>query len=298
MENKTELLEVGKASYDALRHSRTLVKEGARLIDVAEGIESFLSKKGFEFSFPANISINDKAAHYTPQKDELLTFKADDLVKIDIGARKGTSLGDCAITIDLSGRNAKLIEASDEALESAISLVRAGRKVCEIGREIEKTAKKHGLSPIVNLGGHGISEDELHSGVFIPNYDNGDTTELEEGQVISIEPFITNGEGYVIESGEVQIYQKIGAASPRSKEARQIQESIDKNYLTYPFAMRWVARDVQGMSEFGIKRGISELLSLGCLEEFPVLVERRKGLVSQSEKELVVEKDSCILITE
>ena len=104
------------------------------------------------------------------------------------------------------------MEASSEALEAAISLVKAGRAVREIGKEIEAIAKKHGFSPIKNLGGHGISEEELHSDVFIPNYDNGDTTTLEEGQVVSIEPFITDGEGYVTESDDVQIFQKIGDA--------------------------------------------------------------------------------------
>ena len=35
--------------------------------------------------------------------------------------------------------------------------------------------------PIKNLGGHGIKEHDLHAELFIPNYDNGDFTVLEEG---------------------------------------------------------------------------------------------------------------------
>ena len=56
-------------------------------------------------------------------------------------------------------------------------MVKAGRTVNEIGREIEKVAKSYEFNPIKNLGGHGIEQDELHASIFIPNYDNGDATE-------------------------------------------------------------------------------------------------------------------------
>lgn len=298
MSKKEELLEVGKASYAALQHARPMVKEGTKLIDVAESVESFLKGKGFDFSFPINISINSQAAHYTPSKDDLTTFKAGDLVKVDIGARKGHTLGDCAITVDVSGKHSKLVEASEAALNDAISLVKAGVQVCKIGAAIEKAVKARGAVPIQNLGGHGISDDDLHSGVFVPNYDNGDTTELEEGMVISIEPFVTNGSGFVQDSDEVQIFQKVFDVSPRSREARQVVEIIDKKYLTYPFAIRWLEKELASMSSFGIRRGLQELLALGALEQFPVLVERKGGLVAQTEKELIVEKEGCTILTQ
>jgi len=277
MDNKAELLEVGRASFEALEHSRTVVKEGARLIDVAESVESFLTKKGFGFSFPVNISINEKAAHYTPPRDDSSTFKAGDLVKIDIGARKGDALGDCAITIDLSGNHAKFVEAAEQSLEAAVSMVRAG--------------------PIRNLGGHGIVEGELHADIFIPNFDNGDTEELQEGQVVSIEPFVTDGAGLVRDSDDVQIFQKTADVAPRSKEARQILDVIDSKYLTYPFAVRWLESELKELSGFGVRRGMQELISLGALEAFPVLVERDGGIVAQAEKELLVEKGGCTILT-
>jgi methionyl aminopeptidase len=297
MDQKNERIDVGRTSYEALVFSKTVVKKGASLHDAALKIEEFISKKGYGLSFPVNLSINNKAAHYTPGMDDKSVFGENDIVKVDLGARKGDLLGDCAITIDLSGNNAHFVQTAEDALDAAIHLVKAGVEVRAIGKEIEKVVKQQGYSPIVNLGGHGIEGEELHAGSFIPNFDNGDTTKLEEGQVISIEPFITNGEGRVIESSEIQIYQKLYPAMPRSKEARQIQEIIDKNYLTYPFALRWISKDIPGMSEFGIRRGISELVALGCLEEFPVLVERSGGIVAQAEMELIVEKDSCTVIT-
>ena len=51
------------------------------------------------------------------------------------------------------------------------------------------------------------------------------------------------------------------------------------------------------MSEFQVRRGIADLINIGALESFPVLVEKTKGIVSQSEKELIVGKDSCTVVT-
>ncbi len=291
-----KLKEAGKVSREALQYARTLVKPGKKLLDIAEEIESFMKEKGCEMSFPVNLSINESAAHYTPEYDDKSTVPEGAVVKVDIGARKDVYLTDCAITISLSDKHAKLVEASEKALENAISLVKAGRPVNEIGREIEKVAKDYGFNPIKNLGGHGIEQDELHAHVFIPNYDNGDTTELEDGQVIAIEPFITTGVGYVEDGSTLQIFQKVSDQLPRSNEARSVSEFVTKNYLTYPFAMRWLIKNTD-LGEFKVRKGIAELANIGALETFPVLVEKSKGMVSQSEKELIVEKDSCTIVT-
>jgi methionyl aminopeptidase len=291
------LKEVGKVSYEVLQHSKTLVKPGAKLLEVAEKLEGMITEKGYEMSFPVNISINQAAAHYTPDIDDKSVFGDGDLVKIDLGARKEHYLTDCAMTIDLSGKHQKLIDAAEKALESAISMVKAGRKVKDIGKEIEKIATQHGVNPIRNLGGHGIDAHELHADVFIPNFDNGDNTELLEGQVIAIEPFMTTGKGYVTDGDVLQIYQKVGESGVRSQDTRDVSNFISENYITYPFATRWLLRGMKKPSEFGIRRSLSELSSLGMLEQFPVLIEKSAGMVAQAEKELIVEKDSCTIVT-
>jgi methionyl aminopeptidase len=224
-------------------------------------------------------------------------FTDNDVVKVDLGARKGAYLGDCAMTIDLTGGQAKLIEASEEALEEAISMVKAGRKVCEIGAAVEKVAGAKGFRPIRNLGGHGVSREDLHARIFIPNYDNGDETALEEGEVIAIEPFMTDGEGRVKDGASLQIYQKVGSPAARLASTRVIADFIDAKYSTYPFALRWLFRDIGGQTEFTVLRAIADLSAADALDRFPVLVERRGGMVAQAEKEMIVEKDGCSVIT-
>lgn len=289
--------EVGRVSYEALQHGKGLIKEGAKLLDIAKGIEGFITDKGFGLAFPANISINENAAHYTPSATDTTEVPAGAVVKVDVGARREEYLGDCALTVDLSGKYQKMVEASEKALEAAVGMVRAGRKVNEIGREIEGIAKKHGVEPIRNLGGHGVERHDLHAGVFIPNYDNGDTTELEEGSVIAIEPFMTDGEGFVIEGTGIEIFQKTGEARLRSQDARAVADVINGKYSTYPFAARWLDAEFQDYGEFRIRKALTELSYAGALETFPVLVERKKGIVAQAEAEMIVEKDSCTVIT-
>jgi methionyl aminopeptidase len=293
--NYEKLKEVGKVSYEALQYAKGLVKVGAKLYDVCEKAEEFIRSKGMTPAFPVNISINEQAAHYTAMINDALQFTGKDVVKVDLGARSGDVLGDCAVCVDLSGKYAKLIETAEQTLEAALSRVRAGAELNSIGREVELLAKRNGFEPIRNLGGHAIERAELHASIFIPNFDNGDTTKLEEGQVIAVETFVTTGEGFVTDSDTVQIFQKTGNATPRTEDARKISSSIDKNYATYPFSIRWLSKEFP--SEFGIRKALNELNSLGVIESFPTLVERSRGLVAQAEKEVIVEKDSCTIVT-
>ena len=291
------LKNVGKVSRTALEYSKGVVKPGVSLLEAAEKIEKFIVEKGCEFSFPVNLSINSQAAHYSPDADDKSIFEENDLVKVDLGARKGHHLTDCAITIDLSGKNSKLVETSDKALENALSVIKVGVEVRDIGKEIEKTARAAGLKVIQNLGGHGIEHDELHAGVFIPNYDNGDNTALEEWQIVAIEPFVTNGLGYVQNGEALQIYQKIDNVASRAKETREVSKYIDEHYLTYPFSIRWLVKELDSLGEFSVRKAVAELMYAGALEPFPVLIEKGNGLVSQSETQVLVEKDSCTIIT-
>jgi methionyl aminopeptidase len=285
----------GKASAEALAYSKSAIRPGRKLLDIAQDIEKFISDKGFKQSFPVNLSTDSEAAHYTPEFGDSRVVGEKDVIKVDLGARYETYLTDCALTVCLDDEHSKLAETSENALENAISLVKAGRKVSEIGAEIEKTAKQYGYNVIKNLGGHGIEQHELHANIFIPNFKNGDSTELEEGTVIAIEPFLTTGAGYVVEGESLQIFQCVSDRMPRSLDAREALALISSEYSTYPFAMRWVI--VRMGNEFRARRAISELITIGNLETFPVLIEKSKGMVSQAEKTLIVTKDSCEIVT-
>ena len=291
-----KLKSAGKVSKEALAYARTAIKPGRKLLDIASEIEKFIEDKGCAQAFPVNLSANFEAAHYTPEFADQRVVGEKDVIKVDLGARKDTYLTDCAQTVCLDSEYSKLVEASEKALENAISLVKAGRSVSEIGVEIEKTAKSAGFNVVKNLGGHGIEQYELHANIFIPNYGNGDNTQLVEDSVIAIEPFLTTGAGYVTDGDSLQIFQGISGNNPRGADAREALSIINSEFSTYPFAMRWLIKRM-GSQEFRARRAIAELATIGNLEAFPVLVEKSRGMVAQSEKTLIVTKDSCEIVT-
>lgn len=75
-----------------------------------------------------------------------------------------------------------------------MSVAKHGAKINLIGKAIEQTARKSGFVTLRDLSSHGVGRslhEEPHS---IPNYfDRHDQRSLKEGQVITIEPFLSTG---------------------------------------------------------------------------------------------------------
>lgn len=294
-QNITLMKEVGAASAEAMVYAARQIKPGVKLLDVATSAEKFLKDKGFGCAFPINLSINEQAAHYTPTLNDEKVFTSNDIVKVDFGAEKEGILGDGAITVDLSGKNQNMIDAAEKALDAAISTVRHGVSVCDIGKAVAASIEPSGFVPIKNLGGHGIKEHDLHAELFIPNYDNGDFTVLEEGMVVAIEPFVTSGKGLVTDSDICEIYSYVDDAQVRSPEARKLLEHIAKNNSKEPFAVRWFSHLVD--SKFRLYAAVGELVRSGAIEPHATLVEISGKDVAQAEAQLLVTKDGCEILT-
>ncbi|MGC8651715.1 MAG: type II methionyl aminopeptidase [Candidatus Micrarchaeia archaeon] len=293
-----KLKEIGKVSVEALKIAAQMVKPGARLIDVASAAEAHVASKGFDFAFPINISVNGQAAHYTPSLNDELVFKDGDIVKLDFGAAKDGLLGDVALTVSTASdnRHANMLEATKEALDEAISMVKAGAYVSEIGKAINAKIEGKGFQPIKNLGGHGIGVHSLHSGIFIPNYDNGDDTVLEEGQLIAVEPFATlkEGKGMVVEGDIEEIFQFEQSANVRLENSRKLLKAIADKYSKEPFAARWLGSVLS--DRFALYSSLHDLMRAGAISSYPVLVESSGAIVSQHEAEMIVGKDSCDVV--
>src|SRR3989304_3096284 len=118
-----------------------------------EVLEATLKKgrEGAKPAFPINISINDRAAHYTPEVDDASVFKQGDLVKIDIGVHVDGYIGDIARSVAIGGGHKELITAAEAALENAINAIKPGAMSNEIGGIVEETIKGFGFLPVSNL---------------------------------------------------------------------------------------------------------------------------------------------------
>lgn len=266
----------------ALEYGKPLVKKGALVLDICEKIESKIEELGGKPAFPVNVSINRVAAHYTALPNDSLALEEGDLVKVDVGAHINGAIGDVAGTVDL-GDHKELVQAAEDALKNIKEMIKPGIELREIGKKIQEIIQGYGFSPIKNLSGHELDLYTIHAGMTIPNYDNGDTTKLEKGQHIAIEPFATTGEGKVVEGGESGIYRLHNLKPVRDVGARKVIKFIQEEYKGLPFAKRWVVK------KFPNANYILRLLEKEkILKHYPQLVEISKGLVSQAETSFTV----------
>ncbi|MEN0056781.1 MAG: type I methionyl aminopeptidase [Mucilaginibacter sp.] len=147
----------------------------------------------YEFPGYTCISVNEEAAHGIPSADKIL--KEGDLINIDVSAELNgywaDNGGSFILGEDIHGHG-KLVEASKEILKKAISNIKGGVKIAEIGRLIETEAKKAGYTVIKNLTGHGVGRSLHEEPHEIANYyDRYNTTRFKKNSVVAIETFIS-----------------------------------------------------------------------------------------------------------
>ncbi|MCI4343546.1 MAG: type II methionyl aminopeptidase [Thermoplasmata archaeon] len=254
-----------------------LTVPGARRRDVADAIEESIRASGAEPAFPANLSRNDEAAHYTPSPDDPMTFEVGDLVKVDVGAHLDGAISDTADTVEVGGghRHENLIRAAREGLRAGIAEVRPGVRVDTVSAAIARAIRARGLKPMENLTGHSIERYLLHAGKSIPNVPGMSEATLEEGEIIAIEPFATNGVG-MIENGAFGNIQRF-RSDPGPKDPALAH--LFARFRTLPFTLRWVATEEERAALARARRS---------LQTYPVFVERGRGLVAQAEHTVLV----------
>ena len=283
----------GEIAKEAQELSRKKLKVGSNLYEFAEEIETAIVKKGGFPAFPINLSQNNIAAHYTPSFESEDSVGEKDVIKVDIGVHVNGFIADSAFTIDFSGEHEKMVKASEEALEKAISIVKEDALIGEIGKIVEETIHSKGFNPIQNLSGHGVDEYSAHTYPTIPNIASQDERVLEDDTAIAIEPFATNGKGFVKEGNPAEIFMLEEQKPVRSKEARKILEFIVEEYSTLPFAERWIQRDLK-LSDFARKIGFRELMQKKCIAAFPLLKEEEGVTVTQAETTLLLNEGRVI----
>lgn len=279
-----------KIAAQALNYGKSFIKKGNNLLDVAKKIdEKIISLEG-EIAFPSQISMNQIAAHFCPTKNNNPIFD-NQVVKLDVGVHVNGFIGDNACTVDLSGENSKLVKASRDALNNAINIIKPGITLAEIGKTIQETIINLGFSPVRNLSGHGLGKFDVHTKPTIPNYDNGDETKLEKGQIFAIEPFATNGYGVVVETSNPTVFSLVQKKPVRDMTTRQVLKEIE-NYKGLPFAKWWLE---EKFPLFKVNFALRQLENLVIIKSYPPLADRENGLVSQAEHTILVDEKAIVL---
>lgn len=269
--------------------AKPLIEKGASALDVTEKIEQQIKKLGGGLAFPLNVSVNENAAHYTPDIDDPLRFEAGDLVKIDVGVHVDGYIWDRAFSICIGKKTHPLIDAAEAGLKEALKLIKPGAMIFEISEAIESTLEARGFNPIRNLCGHGLERYQQHARFSIPNGRNNIKHELEAGQAIAMEVFATDGSGWVKESSPTLIFSYAQDKPVRMPEARKILEAAKDEFHGLPFAKRWLL-GLKGLklSPFKIDMALKQLIEVEALREYPILKEESGGMVAQAEETVLI----------
>jgi len=280
--------DAGVIAAKILRSSSQRIRVGASYLDLVELIEGQVQEEGAELAFPLNLSLNEDAAHDTASPGDERVFTKGDVAKLDLGVQLDGYIADTATTIDL-GNNSLLLEASEQALESALKLVCPGVTAGELGSAIQTEIESRGYRPISNLTGHGLDRYILHRQPTIPNVGISGGVVLEEGMVFAIEPFATTGSGHVGEKTRKEIYSQVSQKPVRIPAARTILKKV-KDRHGLPFARRW-------LNEKKLDITLPALVRSQVLHVYPVLSDIPGSLVSQHEHTVIVTEDGCIVTT-
>jgi methionyl aminopeptidase len=185
----------GMSTLDLDQYGRQLLEQhGAR------------SAPKLTYGFPGwtCISLNEEVCHGIPSAKRFL--QEGDLVNIDVSAELNGYWSDNGGSFVLGQdihQHSALVEASKRILAKAISQIRGGVQIAEIGRFIETEAKRNGYRVIKNLAGHGVGRslhEEPHE--ILCYYDRTNKDRFRKNSVVAIETFLSTKATYAHEKGD------------------------------------------------------------------------------------------------
>jgi methionyl aminopeptidase len=190
----------------ALRAMASAVRPGVTTAELSEIGAKVLAAHGARssprlvYGFPGDvcISVNEEVVHGVPGNRMI---QPGDLVKLDLTAEKDGYHTDSAMSIQVPPKNddsRRLARCAERAFHKGLLAARAGNRVREIGRAVEREVRRDGFHVVRELGGHGIGRT-IHEAPSVPNFADPLTRDyLTEGLVLTIEPIISAGSGRVL----------------------------------------------------------------------------------------------------
>ncbi|MFC5469269.1 type I methionyl aminopeptidase [Cohnella suwonensis] len=168
------------------------------------------------------ISVNEEVAHGIPG-DRVL--QPGDLVNVDVSAELNGYYADAGQSFQLPPVAAavdRLCRYTHDTMMKTISALKAGVKLNEVGRIFQSEAAKGGYKVIQNLCSHGVGRS-LHEQPFeiLPYYEARDRRVLKAGQVITIEPFLSDGATFVDQQSDGWTLK-----APTGSRAAQFEHTI------------------------------------------------------------------------
>jgi len=156
-----------------------------------DGYSAPLFYRGFPKS--CCTSINHVICHGIPSNKYL---NEGDIINIDVTAIVNGWHGDTSRMFfagDVSIKSKNLVSATYNSMMKAISIIKSGIRLGDIGEAIQTYVEKKGFSVVRDFCGHGIGKI-FHKPPNILHYGNrGEGIKLETGMIFTVEPMINEG---------------------------------------------------------------------------------------------------------
>ena len=146
--------------------------------------------------FPMSVctSINEVVCHGIPKAEDVL--EEGDIINVDFTTILDGYYADASrmfVIGKTTPENEQLVKVTKECLEIGMEAAKPWHGVNEIGRAIEKHAKKHHYGVVRDLCGHGVGV-QFHEEPEVCHFaQRGDGMILVPGMVFTIEPMINMG---------------------------------------------------------------------------------------------------------
>jgi len=249
-------------------------------------------------AFPVGCSLNNCAAHYTPNAGDDTVLQYDDVCKIDFGVHINGRIIDCAFTKTFNPRYDALKAAVADATNTGVKNAGIDMRLGELGAliqeamesyEVELDGKMYPVKCIRNLNGHSIGQYVIHAGKTVPIVKGGSNQRMEEGEVFAIETFGSTGKGYVHDDMECSHYMieanYIDQYPPvRTQKARQLAGLLKRQFGTLAWCRRWLDR----IGEQRYLGALKQLVDSGWVQDYPPLCDIKGCYTAQLEHTILL----------
>jgi methionyl aminopeptidase len=310
-ERMNAIREASEIHRQVRQDAQRYIQPGMDLTDICNYLESCnLRLLGFDpndplsrsWGFPTGCSVNECAAHYTPNPGDKKILKKDDIIKFDFGTQINGYIIDCAWTMTFDPVHDTLMEAVKDATNTGVKTMGIDVRLCDVGAAIQEAMESYEceynqqifpVKCIQNLSGHSIGNYKIHAGNMVPLYDNKDQTKMVEGEMYAIETFGSTGKGKIHQEGACSHFMlnyrhpvdpSVIKSACRNKKVKDLYNFIEKRFGTLAWCRRWIQQEYGGGHMMALKR----LCDAGIVKEYPPLCDIEGCFTAQYEHTIVL----------
>lgn len=237
-----KMRKAGETAANILNRLADLIAPGVTTGEIDHAASQYMAEAGVKSAFHGYkkfpgyvcISLNEEVVHGIggPRK-----IQYGDIVKLDVGVVQDGWMGDTAASIPvgiISPEAEQLLTVSEQSLNIAVSLARAGTHLGDVCASVEEHVSKYGYTVVREFVGHGVGRS-LHEEPQIPNFGRrGTGPTLRAGMTLAIEPMVNMGTARVkLLSDKWTVVTQDGRPSAHFEHTVLVTDG-DPEVLTWP----------------------------------------------------------------